>query len=59
MEKYLLSLIRLLLTVMSPDLRKNLEAFVNGLEAQAKKTPNEWDDLFVSMLKSVLGMKTE
>lgn len=41
---------------MSPDLRKNLEAFVNQLEVTAKKTANEWDDVFVAVLKTLLSM---
>ena len=54
MEKYLLSLIRLLLSVISPELRNGLKVLLDNLEKQAEKTPNEWDNLIVSMLKSVL-----
>jgi len=54
MEKYLLALIRLLLTVLSPELREGLVQLLNDLEEKAKATSNEWDDLLVSMLKRLL-----
>ena len=54
MEKYLLSLIRLLLTVLSPEIREAIVSFLNELEKQADKTVNEWDDLIVVMLKRLL-----
>lgn len=57
MEKYLLGILRLLLTVMSPELRKNLEDFVKQLEVNAAKTVNEWDDVFVAILKTLLQIK--
>lgn len=44
----------LVLNVISPELRKNLESWLNNLEEQAKKTPNEWDDYFVAALKAVI-----
>jgi len=54
MEKYLLGLIRLLVTVISPEIRNGLINLLNKLEADAKKTPNEWDDVIVGLLKSLL-----
>lgn len=54
MEKYLLSLIRLLVSVISPELRSGLTTLLNTLEKQAEKTPNEWDDVIVGLLKSLL-----
>lgn len=54
MDKYLLALIRLLVSVISPELRNTLTTMLNGLEAQAKKTPNEWDDVIVAMLRTLL-----
>ncbi|GAI65541.1 unnamed protein product, partial [marine sediment metagenome] len=44
-------------TVISPELRTGLAAWLNELEAKAKKTPNPWDDVFVGILKSVLLTK--
>jgi len=56
MEKYLLSLIQLLVTVISPELRQGIVTMLNALEKQAEKTPNKWDDVIVAMLKQlVLG----
>ena len=54
MGKYLLALIRLLVTVVSPEIRKGIVDMLNNLEIQAKKTPNEWDDVIVAMLKTLL-----
>lgn len=42
---------------MSPELRKAMVEFVNRLEAQAKETPNPWDDIFVGIVKFVLVIK--
>ena len=54
MEKYLLGLIRLLITVLSPSLRDSLVGMLDELEAKAKETVNDWDDLFVAILKLLL-----
>lgn len=54
MNKWLLQLITMVVTVMSPELRKGLEDVVNGLETQAKKTANPWDDILVGLLKTIL-----
>lgn len=54
MNKWILRLINLVVTVASPELRQGLEDWLNNLEAQAKKTANPWDDILVSMLKTLL-----
>jgi len=54
MNNWLFTLITLIVTVISPELRKQLETLLNNLEESAKKTPNLWDDMFVIMLKSIL-----
>lgn len=54
MNKWLLQLITLIVTVMSPQLRKGLEDVINGLEEQAKSTDNPWDDILVGLLKTLL-----
>lgn len=60
MEKYLLGLIRLLVSVISPEIRNSLVTLLNTLEKQAEKTPNQWDDVIVGLLKTLLlgGDKT-
>ena len=57
MNRWLLDLLGMVLSVMTPELRTGIEAFVRRLESDAKKTPNPWDDIFVGVLKSILGMK--
>lgn len=57
MDKWILRIITMVLGVMTPELRESLTAFVQAMEANAKKTPNPWDDIFVGLLKSLLGIK--
>ena len=57
MNKWLLQLITMIVTVMSPELRKGLEDVINGLEEQAKSTKNPWDDILVGLLKTLLFSK--
>ncbi len=54
MNKWLLVLLAEILKLISPQLRTALVELVNRLEAQAKETPNQWDDIFVGLLKFVL-----
>lgn len=57
MNDWIMRLFSLVVTVISPELRKGLETWLNQLEESAKKTPNPWDDVFVGILKSVLLVK--
>ncbi|MBA7528714.1 hypothetical protein ES705_20902 [subsurface metagenome] len=54
MNEWILRLIGLVVTVASPELRKTLEQWIATLEETAKKTPNQWDDVLVAMLKTLL-----
>jgi hypothetical protein len=54
MNEWMFRLITLVVTVMSPELRKELESWLNSIEAGAKKTSNPWDDILVGMLKTLL-----
>jgi hypothetical protein len=40
----------------SPEVKEMLRGFVDQLEAKAEATPNKWDDILVSSLKTLLGM---
>ncbi len=55
MNKILAKLLPLILTVMSPEIKKAIIEFVNKLDEMAKKTPNKWDDIAVDILKSVIN----
>ena len=55
MNKWLLQLVTMMLGVITPQLRKGLNEFILTLEKQAKETPNPWDDIFVGLLKTLLG----
>lgn len=57
MNSWLAILLSQVVKQMSPELRKAMVEFVNRLEAQAKETPNPWDDIFVGIVKFVLVIK--
>lgn len=57
MNEWLLRIITMVFSVMTPELRESMVAFINAMAANAKKTPNPWDDIFVGVLKSMLGIK--
>lgn len=54
--KGLISIINALVSTITPELRTILEDAVGKLEAHANETPNPWDNIFVSILKSLLGL---
>lgn len=54
MNEWIFRLITMVVTVMSPELRKGLEDVINNLEVQAKKTANPWDDILVGLLKTLI-----
>lgn len=54
MNLWILGLIRLVIGVVSPELRTGVKELLNSLEAKAKKTPNPWDDMLVAMLKQIM-----
>lgn len=56
MNEWLLRIVGLVIGQISPELRNGMITFVKNLEAQAKKTPNPWDDIFVDILRSVLNI---
>lgn len=56
MNQWLIRLLIQMILVMSPQLKDLLTAQVNELEAQAHSTQNPWDDLFVGLLKIILGI---
>jgi len=56
MNEWILRIITMVITVMSPELRKALVDMVNNLDVQAKKTSNPLDDILVGLLKSILSI---
>lgn len=57
MDKWLVTLLKQIITQLSPQIRGSIEKFVKDLEAEVKKTPNPWDDILVGLLKLVLLIK--
>lgn len=57
MDKWLVVLLKQIMTQLSPQIRGSLEAFVNQMDTEAKETVNPWDDVLVGVLKLVLAIK--
>lgn len=57
MNEWIMRLITLVATVISPELKQGIAEFVAKLEADAKKTANPWDDILVGILKTMLFVK--
>ena len=56
MNVLLFRILLLVVTMLSPAVKATLADLLNKLDADAKKTANPWDDIFVAMLKTlVLG----
>jgi len=55
MEKWLPMIIRMVLEKLSPVIASGLDKWLEDLEKSSKKTDNPWDDLFVDILKFLLG----
>lgn len=54
MNQLLFRILLLIVTMLSPELRKALVAMLNSLEAEAKKTTTPADDILVAILKQLL-----
>lgn len=54
MNELLFRILLLVVTMLSPELRKMLETTLISLEEQAKKTGTPVDDIFVAILKELL-----
>ncbi len=57
MEQFLISILKGMLGQMSPAIRLSILEWLDGLQDAAAKTPNPWDDMFVSLLRILLGAK--
>jgi len=57
MNVWIFGLIKLVIGVVSPEIRTGAETLLNKLEEQAKKTPNPWDDMLVAMLRQIMTGK--
>jgi hypothetical protein len=56
MNVLLFRILLLVVTMLSPAVKVTLTGLINQLDADAKKTDNPWDDIFVAMLRTlVLG----
>ena len=54
MNKWIFTLINLVVSVVSPEIRTGVTALLQDLEDKAKKTANPWDDMLVALLKQIM-----
>ena len=54
MSKWMVVLLRQIITQMSPGIRTALVEFVDQLDGHAKQTDNPWDDVAIGLLKLIL-----
>lgn len=59
MNQLLFRILLLVVTMLSPELRKTLVAMLNTLETEAKRTATPADDILVAILKELLLGKQE
>jgi len=55
MDKWLWRLVGLILAQASPVIREHLCTLLSDLEQKAKETDNDWDDVLVGVLKTLLN----
>lgn len=55
MEKIIIKIIKEIIDNISPQIRVKIIEFLDKLEADAKVTPNPWDDLAVKVAKVIIG----
>ena len=54
MNVLMFRILLLVVTMLSPTVKSTLTGLLNQLDTDAKKTDNPWDDIFVSMLKTLI-----
>lgn len=55
MQKWLIELLIRSFGFLSPELRSAVLSGLSEMEAKAKETKNPWDDVFVFLLKAIVG----
>ena len=51
---FVVKILSILITNISPDLKENISEAIRKLEVKAKATVNPFDDLLVELLKAIL-----
>jgi len=57
MERVLVTVLRQMFSVLSPQIRNAVAQLLRQLKANAEATPNPWDDLFVDFLIRLLDVE--
>ena len=52
-----MGIIKIILDTISPHLRNLIIDFIKSLKVEAEKTPNPWDDIFVSILITLFDIR--
>ena len=53
---FLVKIAQMIIANMSEDLKAFVKSAVKDLETKAKGTKSPWDDMFVTLLKVILGL---
>jgi len=56
LEKFAIKVLEMIIPVISPELKKEMDEGIKRLEAQANKTPNKFDDILVGLIKTLLNV---
>ena len=56
MSGCIVRLIRLVLSQISPELRKMIESAIETWEEKAKETKTPWDDIAILLVKILIGL---
>jgi len=56
-EKWILRLLPLILTTLTPSLKQAIDSFLQEFKAKATQTKNPWDDFAAELLENLLCPK--
>ncbi len=54
LEKWIIKLLPLILTTLTPSLKQAIEKFISDFKTQATRTANPWDDFAAELLEQLL-----
>lgn len=57
LEKWIIRLLPLILTTLTPTLQGVIQSFITDFKAKASQTKNPWDDFAAELLETLLTPK--
>lgn len=55
MFEWIFRIIGIVIPAVTPEIKTDVDNWLDALEAKAKETANPVDDIFVAMLKAIMG----